>query len=183
MKSRCSRRCKADEGIYDLRFAIYDFILIRVHLCASVVSKTSNKVKQHLTITRDPIDEATLVGQRALSHGMGAAVYFTGVVRGSEEGQSITAIDYEAFQTMAEHQFGLIFREMEKRWPIESVRLVHRLGVVKVNEPSLWVEVIAPHRGEAFAACQYLIDEMKRVVPIWKKPVERPKVEGRRSED
>ena len=72
---------------------------------------------------------------------------------------------------MVEHQFELIFREIENRWPIESVRLVHRIGVVKVNEPTLWVEVIAPHRGEAFAAGQFLIDEMKRVVPIWKKPL------------
>ena len=55
---------------------------------------------------------------------------------------------------------------------MESVRLVHRVGMVKVNEPSLWVEVVTPHRGEAFAACQWLIDEMKRVVPIWKKPAE-----------
>jgi molybdopterin synthase catalytic subunit len=70
---------------------------------------------------------------------------------------------------MAEHQFKLIFEAMEKRWPIESVRLVHRIGVVAVNEPSLWVEVVAPHRGEAFAAGQYLIDEMKRLVPIWKR--------------
>ena len=79
---------------------------------------------------------------------------------------------YETFQKMAQHQFGLLFDELEKRWPIESVRLIHRVGIVKVNEPSLWVEVIAPHRGEAFAACQWLIDEMKRVVPIWKKTVE-----------
>jgi molybdopterin synthase catalytic subunit len=129
------------------------------------------KVKQQLNITSDPIDEAALLAGRIMSRGMGAAVYFTGVVRGSEEGQAITAIGYEAFQAMAAHQFGLIFQEMEKRWPIESVRLVHRIGVVQVNEPSLWVEVIAPHRGEAFAACQFLIDEMKRVVPIWKKPV------------
>jgi molybdopterin synthase catalytic subunit len=71
---------------------------------------------------------------------------------------------------MAEHQFHLLFDEMEKRWPLESVRLVHRMGTVRVNEPSLWVEVIAPHRGEAFAACQWLIDEMKRAVPIWKRP-------------
>ena len=64
----------------------------------------------------------------------------------------------------------LLFDEIEKRWPIESIRVVHRLGLVPVNEPSLWVEVIAPHRGEAFAACQWLIDQMKQVVPIWKKP-------------
>jgi molybdopterin synthase catalytic subunit len=124
-----------------------------------------------LSISTEPIDEAALVNQRTMSLGMGAAVYFSGVVRGSEEGAAISAIEYEAFKPMAEHQFQRLFDEVEKRWPIESVRLVHRLGVVKVNEPSLWVEVVAPHRGEAFAACQWLIDEMKRVVPIWKKPV------------
>ena len=128
-------------------------------------------MERHLTITTEPIDERALIAQRTMSPGMGAAVYFAGVVRGSEEGVSIRAIDYEAFEPMVKHQFELIFQEMEKRWPVESVRLVHRIGVVAVNEPSLWVEVIAPHRGEAFAACQYLIDEMKRVVPIWKKPL------------
>src|SRR5262245_19478335 len=106
-----------------------------------------------------------------MTRGMGAAGYFSGVVRGSEDGNEIRAIDYEAFEQMARHQFELLFQQIEKRWPIESVRLVHRIGVVPVNEPSLWVEVIAPHRGEAFAACQFLIDEIKRLVPIWKRPV------------
>ncbi len=128
-------------------------------------------MKRQLIISTAPIDESALVASRSMSSGMGAAVYFAGVVRGSEDGGAITAIDYEAFQKMVEHQFHLLFDEMEKRWPVESVRLVHRLGVVRVNEASLWVEIIAPHRGEAFAACQWLIDEMKRVVPIWKKPV------------
>ena len=128
-------------------------------------------MKRELRITTEPIDEAALIASREMSAGMGAALYFVGVVRGVEGDTSISAIDYEAFQKMAEHQFGLLFDQMEQRWPIESVRLVHRTGVVKVNEPSLWVEVVTPHRGEAFAACQWLIDEMKRVVPIWKKPV------------
>ena len=60
---------------------------------------------------------------------------------------------------------------MEQKWPIESVRLAHRIGPVQAGETSLWVEVVAPHRGEAFAACQFLIDEMKKRVPIWKKPL------------
>jgi molybdopterin synthase catalytic subunit len=126
---------------------------------------------RQLTITHDPINEPALLSGRKMSNQMGAAIYFLGVVRGTEESAAIQAIEYETFQRMAEHQFNLLFDEIEKRWPIESVRLVHRVGVVRVNEPSLWVEVIAPHRGEAFAACQWLIDEMKRVVPIWKKPV------------
>jgi len=126
-------------------------------------------MKRELTITTEPLDEAKLVTQREMSHEMGAAVYFAGVVRATEDGKTISAIDYEAFKPMAERQFHLIFDQVEKRWTIESIRLIHRLGIVKVNEPSLWVEVIAPHRGEAFAACQFVIDEMKKVVPIWKK--------------
>lgn len=137
----------------------------------------NERMQSELTITTEPINEAALLSQRKLSADMGAVVYFLGVVRGTEEGRVISAIDYEAFRRMAEHQFGLIFSAMEKRWPVESVRLAHRVGVVKVNEPSLWVEVIAPHRGEAFAACQFLIDEMKRVVPIWKRPLSDSNVE------
>src|SRR5258706_15356715 len=128
-------------------------------------------MKRELAITSLPIDEPALLAGRKMSSAMGAAIYFVGVVRGNEAGEGISALEYETFQKMAEHQFQLLFDEMEKRWPIESVRLVHRVGVVKVNEPSLWVEIVAPHRSEAFAASQWLIDEMKRVVPIWKKPL------------
>ena len=131
-------------------------------------------MKHQLTITAEPINEAALLVERTISDDMGAVVCFLGFVRGEEEGKSISAIEYEAFENMVRHQFNLLFDEMEARWPLESVRLVHRVGVVKVNEPSLWVEVAAPHRGEAFAACQWLIDEMKRVVPIWKKPQPAP---------
>lgn len=126
-------------------------------------------MKRQLIITKEPLDEPALVSGRAQSGGAGAAVYFTGIVRGTEDGEPIRAIEYECFEKMAAHQFSLLFDEMEKRWPVESVRLVHRIGIVNVGEPSLWVEVTAPHRGEAFAACQWLIDEMKCVVPIWKK--------------
>ena len=128
-------------------------------------------MKRQLTITNEPINEPALLRARKASDGMGAVMYFLGIVREAEGEQKISAIEYETFKQMAEHQFHLLFDQMEKRWPIESVRLVHRIGKVKVNEPSLWVEVVAAHRGEAFAACQWLIDEMKRVVPIWKKPV------------
>ena len=126
---------------------------------------------RQLTITSALINEAVLISKRKMSAGMGAAIYFSGVVREAEGATKICAIEYEAFGKMAEHQFNLLFDEMERRWPIESVRLVHQLGMVKVGESSLWVEIVAPHRGEAFAACQWLIDEMKRVVPIWKKPI------------
>ena len=123
-------------------------------------------MKRELTLTTDPIAESA----PQMSDGMGAVVTFHGVVRGTEDDEVITVIDYEAHEKMARHQFGLIFAAIEKRWLVESVRLIHRVGIVSVNELSLWVEVIAPHRAEAFAACQFLIDEMKEKVPIWKRP-------------
>src|SRR5258706_7915704 len=129
-------------------------------------------MKRDLVITSNPIVEAELVSRRVMSNQMGAAVYFSGVVRGVEGDKPIHAIEYEAFDKMARHQFGLLFDQIEQRWPIESIRVIHRIGKVMTNEVSLWVEVVAPHRGEAFAACQFLIDEMKRVVPIWKKPMD-----------
>ena len=123
-------------------------------------------MKRELTLTHNPIIESVPL----MSDGIGAVVTFHGVVRGEEDGVSITAIDYEAYEEMALHQFGLIFDAIEENWPVEKVRLVHRLGVVPVNDPSLRMEVVAPHRAEAFEACQFLVNEMKKKVPIWKRP-------------
>ena len=131
-------------------------------------------MRRQLTITTEAIDESALMAERSTSSSMGAVVSFLGMVRDTEAGAAITALEYESFQRMVEHQFNLLFDEIAKRWPVESVRLTHRIGLVKVSEPSLWVEVVAPHRQEAFSACQWLIDEMKRIVPIWKKPVTVP---------
>jgi molybdopterin synthase catalytic subunit len=152
--------------ICDLRFSIADW--------KDAYNAPRGPMKRQLEIITQPINEAALLAARAMSAGMGAAVYFLGVVRGTEGAAAISALEYETFQRMAEHQIGLLLDELEKRWPIESVRLVHRVGLVKTGEPSLWIEVIAPHRAEAFAACQWLIDEMKRLAPIWKKPIPTP---------
>jgi len=126
-------------------------------------------MKTELILSPAPIDEAALAKARSISEGMGAVVTFFGVVRGREGETPISGIDYESFDNMAKRQFDLIFAEIEQRWPIESIRLVHRTGAVNVNDPSLWVELVAAHRAEAFTACQFLIDEMKQRVPIWKK--------------
>lgn len=131
-------------------------------------------MKRVLSITTEPIDEARLTAARVLSSGMGAAVSFAGVVRGSEGGEPIAALDYSCFTPMAEHQFHRLFDRLEERGTVESVRLVHRIGRVAVGEASLWIEVVSAHRAEAFEACQWVIDEMKRVVPIWKKVVPAP---------
>ena len=127
-------------------------------------------MKTQLSITSEAIDEHFLITDRETSVSAGAVIVFQGIVRNMEDGVPINAIDYESFNEMACHQFELIFKDINRQWPIESVRLVHRIGIVPVNEPSLWVEIIAVHRAEAFAACQFLIDEMKVRVPIWKQP-------------
>jgi molybdopterin synthase catalytic subunit len=123
-----------------------------------------------LDITRGEIDEASLAARRKISVNIGAVITFQGIVRASEGAQQISGIDYEAFEPMARRQFEYIFAEVRARWPIEAIRLVHRIGPVPVNKPSLWIEVTASHRGEAFEACQYIIDQMKVRVPIWKHP-------------
>lgn len=124
---------------------------------------------RELLLTESAIDEGRWLAERRVPSTAGAVLVFVGTVRGSEEASEIAGLDYTAFKPMAEHQFQKLFDQVQQRWPmVVSIRLVHRLGTVLATEASLWVEVIAPHRGEAFAACQWLIDEMKKVVPIWK---------------
>lgn len=119
-----------------------------------------------LTITPQPIDAQKLAG----NSGVGAVVQFFGIVRDKEGADTIAGIEYEAFEEMARHQFENIFAEAKERWPIFEVAIIHRIGFVAAGEASLWMEVRSGHRGEAFAACQYIIDEMKKRVPIWKRP-------------
>jgi molybdopterin synthase catalytic subunit/molybdopterin converting factor small subunit len=121
-----------------------------------------------LLITDQPINlvEAQ-VGSTAGE--VGGIVVFWGVVRDTEDGKKITALEYTAYREMAEHQFHSLLAETRKKWPLKRIRVVHRLGVIAVGEPSLLVRVEAAHRGEAFAAAQFIIDELKEKVPIWKR--------------
>ncbi len=128
-------------------------------------------MKKELVITPEAIDQQQLVRARAIPSDCGAVVEFLGVVRDMESGQPITALEYEAYREMAEFQFHKIMDETLAKFPISSLKVVHRVGVIRVGEPSLYVCVVSGHRGEAFQAAQYLIDRLKQVVPIWKKPV------------
>ncbi len=127
-------------------------------------------MRSDVILTYEPIDEAALKAGRSAGTTNGAVITFLGLVRDLEGDLAIHGLEYTAHEAMAYHQFGLLLTRLSANWPVASVRLVHRLGRVRNGEASLWVEVVAPHRGEAFAACQWLIDEMKRVVPIWKSP-------------
>ena len=123
-----------------------------------------------LLITDQPIADAE-AAPRPGGGASGAVVVFWGVVRDLEAGAKIAALDYTAFCPMAEHQFRKLLAEVRARWPVQRVRVVHRLGVVPVGEASLLVRVESAHRAEAFAAAQFIINELKQRVPIWKETV------------
>jgi molybdopterin synthase catalytic subunit len=101
----------------------------------------------------------------------GAVVVFWGAVRATEEGREITGIQYEAHAAMAEHQMQLVAESAAKKFDVREILLRHRIGLVPVAEPSVVVRVASGHRGAAFAASAWIMDELKRVVPIWKHPV------------
>ena len=100
--------------------------------------------------------------------GAGAIVEFLGNVRPLENGGQIDGIDYEAHPEMAEHQLREIAREAAERFDLLAVRLHHCVGFVGVGETSLLLRVAATHRGEAFQASRWIVDELKKRVPIWK---------------
>jgi molybdopterin synthase catalytic subunit len=102
--------------------------------------------------------------------GAGAIVDFWGVVRQLEDGREIEGIDYEANTTMAHHQLQTIAEESAQNFDVNKVIVHHRIGFVPVGEPSLFLQVRAPHRAAAFEASKWIVDELKKRVPIWKRP-------------
>ena len=119
-------------------------------------------------LTDRPLDMAALAAE-ALDHGCGATVLFLGTVRRSPGDGDVVAIEYSAYDAMAEAEFGRIVAETLQRWPQARVALRHRLGRVPVGEASIAIAVAAPHRAEAYDASRYVIEATKRRVPLWKK--------------
>jgi molybdopterin synthase catalytic subunit len=100
----------------------------------------------------------------------GAVMDFSGIVRRLEDGRQIDGIEYEAHREMAEHQLRQIAGHATAKFGLQLVLIHHRIGFVAVGEPSLFVRVAALRRQEAFQAAQWIIDELKEKVPIWKRP-------------
>ena len=98
----------------------------------------------------------------------GASVVFLGIVR---EDEGVQEIYYEAFPEMAIKVMEQIRQEAFNKFPVKEIFVHHRLGVVKVGEPSFMVVVYGGHREETFSACRYVVDEVKKRAPIWKKEV------------
>jgi molybdopterin synthase catalytic subunit len=123
-----------------------------------------------VALSEEPLDPPA-IADRVRGDGDGALVVFEGIVREQSRGKQVRALVYEAYGSMAQKQIEQLAEEAGKRWPISKVAVVHRTGTLQVGEVSVVIAVAAPHRGEAFDACEWLIDELKRTVPIWKKEV------------
>lgn len=102
----------------------------------------------------------------------GGIAVFAGTTRSEvSRGRTLIALEYEAYSEMAVSQLAELVAEARQRWPVTKALVWHRTGRVPVGEPSVVIAVSTPHRAEAFGACHWIIDELKRVVTIWKKEV------------
>ena len=117
-----------------------------------------------------PIDEEAVAGA-VRTDADGAVVVFKGVARRFSRGREVVHLEYEAYPEMAEKVMREIGDEITTKWPISRVAMVHRTGVLQIGEPSIVIAVSSPHRREAFTACEYAIDRIKEIVPVWKKEV------------
>jgi molybdopterin converting factor subunit 1 len=123
---------------------------------------------EHCAITRSPIDTAKIAN--ALKHPEdGAAAIFEGVVRNNTRGRQTLYLDYEAYEAMALKKMEELAAKVLADFKVRDVAVVHRLGRIEIGETSVLIVVASAHRGPAFEACRWLIDALKRTVPIWKK--------------
>ena len=121
-------------------------------------------------ITSEEIELGDVI--RAVEAGdAGAIVHFLGVVRNNTEGREVSYLEYEAYPPMAEKKMAEIAQEIQEKWGLDRVAMIHRIGRLEIGEVSVAVAVASPHRKEAFEACHYAMNRLKQIVPIWKREV------------
>lgn len=121
-------------------------------------------------ITKEPIDVGS-VARRAILPECGATVTLDGYVRKITKGRETDHLVYEAYEPMALKEMGKLIERGKAEFDVSVIGIVHRIGRLEIGETSVVISVSAPHRRAAFAACEWLITELKRTVPIWKKEV------------
>ena len=121
-------------------------------------------------VQKEPFDSAAeLAALRAGNPRIGAVVTFLGLMRDLNEGEAIASMTLEHYPDMTERSLAAIVAEARSRWDLEGVRVVHRVGTLRPEEPIVLVAVASRHRGEAFRACEFVIDWLKTRAPFWKK--------------
>lgn len=125
----------------------------------------------YIEITGRPISLEDVL-EKLDMRGLGGLVTFAGVARPTDaQGRPLSHLEYEAYTEMAYAEIEKLCREIEHRWGVNQIAVLHRVGRVEIGQPSVIIAVASTHRAEAFAACRYAIDTLKERVPIWKKEV------------
>lgn len=119
-------------------------------------------------IVERPIDVAALL-QEVSRTGNGATVLFVGTVRDVNAGASVTALDYTAYGPMAERELAEIVAEAARRWETPDLVVEHRVGALELGDASVAIAVAHAHRGPAYEASRYVIEELKKRLPVWKR--------------
>jgi molybdopterin synthase catalytic subunit len=119
-------------------------------------------------LTRSHLDPDALLADVA-SPTHGGTCVFLGTVRSGPEERGVTAIEYSAYDEMVVAEFGRLLADAGKRWPEARIAVRHRLGTIPVGEASIAIAAAAPHRAQAFEVCRFVIEEVKRRIPVWKK--------------
>lgn len=126
----------------------------------------------HVSVQADDFDVATL--QRELlssAHTEGAIATFTGHVRAENDGRPLAAMELEHYPGMTERSISDIVERASARWPLLSVTVVHRVGVLRPGDQIVWVGVASSHREAAFSACEFVMDFLKTGAPFWKREI------------
>jgi molybdopterin synthase catalytic subunit len=121
-----------------------------------------------IEITSKPIDIQSVINA-AVSEKAGAIDVFIGTIRDNSLTKKVVKLEYEAYDSMAVLKMQELVAEAKTKWPVEKVAIMHRKGELQIGDIAVVIAVSTPHRAESFAACQWIIDKLKIVVPIWKK--------------
>jgi len=130
----------------------------------------SEKQNDFYEITSEPLDVGA-IARRVVPANCGAIVTLDGFVRQFTRGRETEYLVYEAYEPMALKELEKLIERAHAEFEIENIGIVHRLGRLEIGETSVVISVASPHRRAAFEACEWLIKELKRTVPIWKKEV------------
>ncbi|MBI3110937.1 MAG: molybdenum cofactor biosynthesis protein MoaE [Ignavibacteriales bacterium] len=121
-----------------------------------------------ISLTNEPLEIQRVIAS-VDAPGAGGIDVFIGTTRDVSRARSVLWLEYEAYEPMASTMMERLAQVAHERWAVLNISIAHRLGRVNVGEASVVIAVSSAHREEAFAACRFLIDELKKVVPIWKR--------------
>ncbi len=119
-------------------------------------------------LSEEPLENIDLKGP-LVRRDAGACVEFRGMVRDANQGKEVSSLEYQAYAGLAEKEGTKILKETTEKFEVLEARCLHRTGHLQIGDLAVWVGVVSVHRSDAFAACKYIIDELKQRLPIWKK--------------